>query len=155
MGKEHVRVSKSQPDCTSPEQRALSKSPSPTLVENQCARACVCVCACVRVCVRVCACACMCMRACVCACMCMRACVCVCVASVMTNSWQTYGLQPARLLCPRDSPGENIGVHCHFLLQGIFPPQGLNPISYSPALTGRFFTTRATWEARKSDSASN
>ena len=90
MGKEHVRVSKSQPDCTSPEQRALSKSPSPTLVENQCARACVCVCACVRVCVCVCACACMCMRACVCACMCMRACVCVCGLShdqLLANLW--------------------------------------------------------------------
>ena len=27
---------------------------------------------------------------------------------------------------PRDSPGKNIGVGCHFLLQGIFPTQGLN-----------------------------
>ena len=26
-----------------------------------------------------------------------------------------------------DSPGENIGVGCHALLQGIFPTQGLNP----------------------------
>ena len=26
-----------------------------------------------------------------------------------------------------DSPGKNIGVVCHFLLQGIFPTQGLNP----------------------------
>ena len=26
-----------------------------------------------------------------------------------------------------DSPGENVGVGCHFLLQGIFPTQGLNP----------------------------
>ena len=33
---------------------------------------------------------------------------------------------PARLLCPWDSPGKNIGVSCHFLLQGIFPAQGLN-----------------------------
>ena len=46
----------------------------------------------------------------------------------------------------------------HFLLQGIFPIQGSNYISYvscigwtlclmSPALAGGFFTTRATWEA--------
>ena len=28
---------------------------------------------------------------------------------------------------PRDSPGKNTGVGCHFLLQGIFPTQGLNP----------------------------
>ena len=26
-----------------------------------------------------------------------------------------------------DSPGKNIGVGCHSLLQGIFPTQGLNP----------------------------
>ena len=26
-----------------------------------------------------------------------------------------------------DSPGENTGVRCHALLQGIFPTQGLNP----------------------------
>ena len=26
-----------------------------------------------------------------------------------------------------DSPGKNTGVACHFLLQGIFPPQGSNP----------------------------
>ena len=28
---------------------------------------------------------------------------------------------------PRDSPGNNTGVGCHFLLQGIFPTQGSNP----------------------------
>ena len=38
-----------------------------------------------------------------------------------------YGLQPTRLLCPRNSPGKNTGVGCHALLQGIFPTQGLNP----------------------------
>ena len=27
------------------------------------------------------------------------------------------GLQPTRLLHPRDSPGKNTGVGCHFLLQ--------------------------------------
>ena len=31
---------------------------------------------------------------------------------------------PARLLCPWNFPGKNIGVGCHFLLQGIFPAQG-------------------------------
>ena len=40
---------------------------------------------------------------------------------------RSQGLQPARLLSPRDSPGENPGVGCHFLLQLIFPTQGLNP----------------------------
>ena len=29
--------------------------------------------------------------------------------------------------CPWDFPGKNAGMGCHFLLQGIFPTQGLNP----------------------------
>ena len=37
-----------------------------------------------------------------------------------------HGLQPTRLLCPWDFPGKNAGAGCHFLLQGIFPTQGLN-----------------------------
>ena len=37
------------------------------------------------------------------------------------------GLWPTRLLRPRDLPGKNTGVGCHFLLQGIFPTQGSNP----------------------------
>ena len=38
-----------------------------------------------------------------------------------------HGLQPTRLFCPWDFPGKDTGVGCHFLLQGIFLPQGLNP----------------------------
>ena len=73
--------------------------------------------------------------------------VCACeFTSVMSDSLQSYGLQPPRLLCPRNSPGKNTGVGCHALLQGIFPTRGSNRIS-SPALAGGFFTTRATWEA--------
>ena len=38
-----------------------------------------------------------------------------------------HGLYPARILCPWNSPGKNIGVGCHALLQGIFPrTQGSN-----------------------------
>ena len=33
---------------------------------------------------------------------------------------------PLMLLCPLESPGKNTGVCCHFLLQEIFPTQGLN-----------------------------
>ena len=47
--------------------------------------------------------------------------------SVISDSLQPHGLQPPRLLCPWDSPGNSPGVDCHFLLQGIFPTQGLNP----------------------------
>ena len=35
-------------------------------------------------------------------------------------------MEPARLLCPWDFPGKNTVVGCHFLLQGVFPTQGLN-----------------------------
>ena len=42
--------------------------------------------------------------------------------SVMFNS-----LRPHGLYSPRNSPGQNIGVGSRFLLQGIFPTQGLNP----------------------------
>ena len=35
----------------------------------------------------------------------------------MSNSVQPHRRQPARLLCPWDSPGKNTGVGCHFLLQ--------------------------------------
>ena len=31
------------------------------------------------------------------------------------------------IVCPWDSPGKNIGVGSHFLLQRIFPTQGLKP----------------------------
>ena len=45
------------------------------------------------------------------------------------------------LLCPWDSPGKNIGVGCHFPLQGIFPTQGSKSCLMSPALAGGFFTS--------------
>ena len=57
--------------------------------------------------------------------------LCVClVASVMCNSLQPCSFvdcKLARFLCPWDSPGKNIGVGCHFLLQGTFLTQGPNP----------------------------
>ena len=37
------------------------------------------------------------------------------------------GLEPARLLCLWNSPGQNTGVGSCSLLQGIFPTQGLTP----------------------------
>ena len=47
-------------------------------------------------------------------------CVCVSVCVWVTQSCltlQPHGLWPARLLCPRDSPGKSTGMGCHFLLQ--------------------------------------
>ena len=50
---------------------------------------------------------------------------CVCMPSRVNSA--TPGTLPSRLLCPRESPGKNAGVGCHFLLQGIFPTRGSNP----------------------------
>ena len=45
--------------------------------------------------------------------------LCVRACSFVSDSFRRYGPQPARLLCPWDSPGKNIGVSCHALLLGI------------------------------------
>ena len=47
--------------------------------------------------------------------------------SVMSKSLQLHRLQPARFLCPWDSPGKNNGVNCYSFLQRIFLTQGSNP----------------------------
>ena len=44
----------------------------------------------------------------------------------MSNSLQPHGLEPARLLCPWNSPGKNTEVGSCSLLQGIFPTQESN-----------------------------
>ena len=73
------------------------------------------------------------------------------VTSVMSDSLQLhrlYRLLPV-LLSPWNSPGKNIGVGCHDLLQEIFLTQGsnLHLLNISPVLASGFFTTSATWEA--------
>ena len=51
----------------------------------------------------------------------------VCVShSVVSDSLQPHGRQPATLLYPWDCPGKNAGADCHFLHQRIFPTQGSN-----------------------------
>ena len=53
---------------------------------------------------------------------------CVCIScSVVSDSLWPQGLQPARLLCPWDSPGKITGMCCPSLLQRIFQTQGSNP----------------------------
>ena len=52
--------------------------------------------------------------------------------SVVLDSLQLHGLQPAGLLCPWDFSVKNFGSSCHFLLLGI---PGIEPTSsVSPAL---------------------
>ena len=67
----------------------------------------------------------------------------------MYISLQPYQLQPARLLCPWDSPGKDwSGFPCS--PPGSLPNPGIKPTSpMSPALAGWFFTTSATWEVPK------
>ena len=49
------------------------------------------------------------------------------VCSIVSDSLRPHALSPARLLCPWNFPGNNTGVGCHFLLQGIYPTQESNP----------------------------
>ena len=67
------------------------------------------------------------------------------------DSLQPHRLQPARLLCPWDSPGKNgLGNGLPFPPPGDLPDPGIKPASLtSPALADRFFTTSATWEVHK------
>ena len=54
--------------------------------------------------------------------------VCVCVVcSVGSDSLGCYELQPTRLPCLWDFSSKSTGVSCHFLFQGIFLTQKLNP----------------------------
>ena len=61
-------------------------------------------------------------------------------------------MEPARLHCPRNSPGKNTGVGSHTLPQGIFLTQGVNPGSCT---AGRSFTISATREACNQYSRTN
>ena len=51
----------------------------------------------------------------------------VCVLSQILLFVTPWTVAPPTLLCPWDSLGENTGVDCHALLQGIFLIQGSNP----------------------------
>ena len=55
---------------------------------------------------------------------------------------------PSRPLWAWDFLDENLGVGCHFLLQGVFPDQGSNLCF--PALAGGFFTTEPPGEPTSS-----
>ena len=50
------------------------------------------------------------------------------VTQLLSHFWLLgpHRLEPTRLLCSWGFSGKNIGVGCHFLLQGIFPTQGSN-----------------------------
>ena len=64
--------------------------------------------------------------------------------SVMSDSLRLHGLQPARLLCPWNSPCRNTGVGSMPFFQGSSWPRDQNQVS---CIAGRFFTIWATREA--------
>ena len=67
---------------------------------------------------------------------------------VMYDSLHPYGLWFTRLFCPWNSLGKNIRIDFHALPPGDLPNPGIKTTSLmSPAMTGGFFTTSATWEA--------
>ena len=53
--------------------------------------------------------------------------VCMLGHSLISNSLQSHGQRSLMGYSPWDFPDKSTGVGCHFLLQGIFPTQGLNP----------------------------
>ena len=54
--------------------------------------------------------------------------LCACVCSAVSDTLWPQGLQPTSLPYPWTLPGKNTGMSYHFLLQGIFPTQRLNPL---------------------------
>ena len=73
-----------------------------------------------------------------------------CVNHSVVSDSATYRLKSPRLLCPCDSPGNNTGVGCNFLLQGIFLTQGSNPGLH---IVGRhFYCLILGWKKHKLES---
>ena len=72
----------------------------------------------------------------------------VCTLSPFSRvqSLPSYGPYFAGFLCPWDSPGKNMAVGCHFLLQDL-SDQGIEPESLVSCIGRWVFTTSATWEA--------
>ena len=70
----------------------------------------------------------------------------LCCAVLVTQSCLTVCdpmFEPARLLCPWDSPGKNTWMGCHALLQRIFPARDRAEVSHT---AGGFFTIWTTRE---------
>ena len=69
--------------------------------------------------------------------------------SALRHSLQPQGLYPARRLWLWSFPGKNPGMVAISYPRGSSQPRDRTHISYSPALTGRFFITSTTWEAQQ------
>ena len=69
--------------------------------------------------------------------------LCYAVSSIMAYALWPYGPQPARLLCPWDSPAKNTGYMSSS--RGSSQPRDWTCVSYF-CIAGWFFTISATWE---------
>ena len=58
--------------------------------------------------------------------------------SIRSNSLQSHGLKPPRLLCPWNSPGKNTGMGSHSLFWGSSRPRDRTQVF---CIAGRFFFT--------------
>src|SRR5574340_696593 len=56
-----------------------------------------------------------------------ESCVLCLITQLCPTLWNPVDCCPPGSSVRGDSPGKNIGVGCHALLQGIFPTQGSNP----------------------------
>ena len=66
------------------------------------------------------------------------------VASVMSNSWWPYGLEPARLLCPWNSPGKNTRRSS----RGSSGSRYRTHVSYVSCTGRHVLHTSTTWQAQ-------
>ena len=75
-------------------------------------------------------------------CFILNVCICICMhAQLCPTLCDSVNCSLPGSPCSWDSPGKNIGMGCHFLLQGNHPHPRIKPMSpLSPALAGRFFT---------------
>ena len=71
-------------------------------------------------------------------CVCVFLCMHACSHSIVSDSLQSHGLQPTRLLCPWDYPCKNTGVGCHLDSRGLSRSREWTQIS---CIAVGFFTT--------------
>ena len=70
------------------------------------------------------------------------------VYSVVSDSVRSHGLLLSRLFRPWDFPGKNVGLGCHFLLQGIFPTSRSSLVSYVSCVGRQILHGCSTWETQ-------
>ena len=86
---------------------------------------------------------------------CLRRQVSLCMSAQSCPTLWPHGLQPLKLLCPRNFLGTNTGVGCHGHFPGDLPDPGIELTSpVSPVLAGGFFTTEPPGKPQEGKSSS-